>query len=198
MSSVRPLQGWSLPALPAPAPRVVRRVAVVAVAVLLILASLLAVSGRLPFAPRATAPGSRAPELAAARARAVARARTRANAPPASTGNPTPTRVAAATLAGDLFATHSWYVAPPPPPPPAPVAPPPPTAPPFPYAFLGSYAPAGEKAVFFLSRADRVTDARVGDRIDGVYEFESADDGQLVFNYLPLNIRQTVTTGAPQ
>ncbi len=94
-----------------------------------------------------------------------------------------------------LFAMHSWHVipvvpVPPPPPPPAP------TAPPFPYAFLGAYAPDGAPVVYFLSKQDRVIDAHVGDRLDGVYLFESAENGQLVFVYLPLDVRQTLAAGA--
>jgi hypothetical protein len=83
-------------------------------------------------------------------------------------------------------------VPPPAPPPPAPE----PTAPPFPYAFVGSYAPTGDQPVYFLARGDSVIDAHVGDRLDGVYQFESAADGQLVFVYLPLNIRQNLAAGA--
>ena len=33
------------------------------------------------------------------------------------------------------------------------------------------------------------------DRLDGVYQFESAAGGQLVFVYLPLDLRQTLATG---
>jgi hypothetical protein len=110
---------------------------------------------------------------------------------------PSVARVTDASQANDLFGKHSWYVPPPPPPAVAPPPPPPPSAPPFPYAAMGSFAPDGSAPVYFLSRADRVIDVRVGDRIDGVYEFESADKGQLVFNYLPLNIRQSVPLGAP-
>jgi hypothetical protein len=40
-----------------------------------------------------------------------------------------------------------------------------------------------------------VIDARVGDRLDGVYQFESAASGQLVFVYLPLNVRQNLSAG---
>jgi len=115
---------------------------------------------------------------------------------------PVSDRVVAPEYASALFAPHSWYVPPPrrPPPPPAPPVqqppPPAPTAPPLPYAFVGSYASEGGHPVFFLSRGDRVIDARVGDRLDGVYQFESATDGQLVFIYLPLNIRQTIPSGA--
>jgi len=106
-----------------------------------------------------------------------------------------PQRAADSSHAAALFATHSWYVPPPPPPPPAPLPPPPPEAPPFPYTFVGSYTPAGEQPVYFLARADRVIDAHVGDHLDGIYAFESAGAGSLVFNYLPLNIRQTVPIG---
>jgi len=108
-------------------------------------------------------------------------------------------RVVAPTHAAALFAPHSWYVAPPrrPPPPPAQPPPPPePTAPAFPYAFVGSYSPEGSPPVFFLSRGDRVIDAHVGDRLDGVYQLESAADGQLVFVYLPLNVRHHLAAGA--
>jgi len=134
----------------------------------------------------------------AARARPTARD----TAPQAPAGAPSnsmrliPTRSADASHSAALFAGHSWNVPPPPPPPVAPPPPPPPSAPPFPYTFVGSYAPSGGGAVYFLARSDRVVDAHVGDHLDGVYVFESAGPEGLVFNYLPLNIRQTVTTGA--
>jgi hypothetical protein len=41
-----------------------------------------------------------------------------------------------------------------------------------------------------------VVDARVGDRLDGVYQFESAAGGQLVFVYLPLDTRHRLAAGA--
>ena len=107
-------------------------------------------------------------------------------------------RVADASHAEALFASHSWYVAPPPPPPVAPPPPPPPAAPPFPYTFVGAYTSQGDGTVYFLAQGDRVVDAHVGDRLEGVYEFESATAAQLTFNYLPLNIRQLLPTGAPQ
>jgi hypothetical protein len=103
-----------------------------------------------------------------------------------------PERVVASPHASALFAKHSWYVAPPPRPAPPPPPPPEPTAPALPFTFLGSYAPQGDAPVFFLSKSDRVIDAHVGDRIDGVYELESAAGGRLVFVYLPLNIRQNL------
>lgn len=116
--------------------------------------------------------------------------------PRASEARPASDRVVAATHAAALFSQHSWYVAPPPPPPAAPPPPPEPTAPPFPYTLVGSYAPEGDAPVFFLARGDRVIDARVGDKLDGVYRFESAAGGQLVFVYLPLDIHQNLAVGA--
>ena len=97
-----------------------------------------------------------------------------------------------------LFAAHSWYVAPPPPPPAPPPPPVAPSAPPFPYTFVGAYTSEGDGTVYFLAQGDRVIDAHVGDHLDGVYQFESATAGQLTFNYMPLNIRQLLSTGAPQ
>jgi Pilus assembly protein, PilO len=107
-------------------------------------------------------------------------------------------RVASASRSAALFAPRSWYVAPPPPPPtPEPPAPEP-TAPPLPFTFVGSFTPEGHGPVYFLARGDRVIDAHVGDRIDGVYKFESAESGQLVFVYLPLNVRQIIPIGGGQ
>ena len=194
MSSVRLIAAWPLPVVAKASDPRRRRAFAVGAGLLLAagVAGLLATG--IVRLPQASAPSA---ELAAARARAVALASSRAAsaAAPARLRPVTLSRVADASRAGALFATHSWYVPPPPPPPAPPVAPPPPTAPPFPYVFLGSFTPEGEPPVFFLSRADRVIDARVGDRLDGVYEFQSAEGGQLLFNYLPLNIQQSLPGG---
>ena len=104
-------------------------------------------------------------------------------------------RTTDASAAGDLFATHSWYVAPPPPPPPPPAAAVAPTAPPLPFGFVGSYAPQGSDAVYFLVKGDRVYDVKPGDTIDGTYTFDGVDNGQLNFTYKPLMIRQTLSVG---
>jgi hypothetical protein len=63
---------------------------------------------------------------------------------------------------------------------------------------VGSVAPRGEQPVYYLTRGDRMISARVGDRLDGVYQLESAAGGQLVFVYLPLNIRQNLPLGVSQ
>ena len=147
-----------------------------------------AVASEARHAPRRASAPAAPPRSGAAEAQPARAAR--------STSNPAPARVVASTQAAALFAPHSWYVAPPPPPPAPPPPPPEPAAPPFPFTFVGSFAPGGDQPVFFLAHGDRVIDAHVGDRLDGVYQFESAAGGQLVFVYLPLNLRQTLAAGA--
>ena len=82
-----------------------------------------------------------------------------------------------------LFATHSWYVAPPP------------EAPPMPFVYMGSYAPDGAAPVFFLTRGDRVYDVRVGDVLDNTYSVDAFNGTQLLLTYKPLNIQQQLSAG---
>lgn len=201
MSSVPMVRTPGIPPVPR-ARRVSRRAGVVLMTIAglaVVTAYLLAawVPAPAPASPRS---GSAA-ALAAAHARAVELAKAHSAATPLATSvepRRRSSRVADAAWATELFRTHSWYV-PPPPPPPAPPAPePPPSAPPFPYTFVGSFSPEGDLPVYFLARGDRVIDTRVGDHLDGVYAFESATAGQLIFTYLPLNIRQIVAIGVPQ
>ncbi len=178
-------------------PALRRRAALgLALLVLAVLAVLVATGTiGLPGVGSATAvPGRQASPRAAATEAELARAPAQLRAAKA---RPASDRVVAPTHAAALFAQHSWYVLPPAPTPtPAPPPPPPePTAPPFPYTFVGSLTREGHPPVFFLARGDRVIDARVGDRLDGVYQFESGTGGQLVFVYLPLNIRQNLAAG---
>ena len=107
-------------------------------------------------------------------------------------------RVVDQAAAGSLFATHSWYVAPPPPPVTvveAPAPPPKPTAPPLPFTYMGSYAPNGSKPVFFLTQGDRVYDVHIGDTLDNTYTVDAFNNGALTFTYKPLNQQQQLTTG---
>ncbi len=93
-----------------------------------------------------------------------------------------------------IFAGHSWYVAPPP----APVVqliPPKPVAPPLPYSYLGSFVEAGGKPVYYLVRGDRAYDVRVGDTLDGLYKLDAAEKGRLLFTYMPLDERQSLGVG---
>jgi hypothetical protein len=142
--------------------------------------------------------------LVKARAQAVAKARAQARSKAVAVAAPktllSSGRVVESTQAADLFAPHSWYVPPPPPPPPMAqdLPPPGPTAPPLPYTFVGSYTPFGESSTYFLARGDRVIDAHVGDKLDGSLLVEKVEGGQIVFNYLPLNIRQTLPAGVVQ
>jgi hypothetical protein len=98
--------------------------------------------------------------------------------------------------AGALFAPRSWYVAPPPPPPPPPPGPPPPpSAPPLPFSFIGSYAAQGDQVTYFLARGDRIYDVRLGDAVDMDYTLVAIDEGNLIFNFRPMNARQTLAIG---
>ena len=106
-------------------------------------------------------------------------------------------RVAKDSAAADLFAVHSWYVAPPPPPP-APVVytpPPPPTAPPLPFAFMGSFRTDSGSAIYYLTAGDRVYDVKVGDTLDNTYSVDGVKSGQLLLTYMPLKIQQSLAVG---
>ena len=95
----------------------------------------------------------------------------------------------------DLFAPHSWYRAPPP----VivkPAPPPPPMAPAFPYSFFGRYERGGEKPVIILQRGESVYDAHVGDVLDGAWNIDAFDAGHLTVTYIPLQQKQTVSTGS--
>ncbi|MFH1493482.1 MAG: hypothetical protein ABIG70_01625 [Pseudomonadota bacterium] len=95
---------------------------------------------------------------------------------------------------GNVFAATSWYVPPPPPPPAKPAPPPKPTAPPLPFSYLGRYEDAA--LVIMLVKGDRVYTVSVGDVIENTYRVERVSAGMVELTYLPLNIRQTLSTGA--
>ncbi len=101
---------------------------------------------------------------------------------------------------GNAFATRSWQAA-------APasaekpaesntvkptVAAAPATAPTIePIRLLGRYADEGKQAYFLLVDGREVV-AYVGERIDERYNFDSADDGALIFTHLQTRKQQTV------
>lgn len=95
----------------------------------------------------------------------------------------------------NLFAPHSWYVAPPPPPPPPAPQAQQPTAPPLPFTVIGSYAEEGGSTVYFLQQGDRVHDAKTGDVIDGTYAVNGESGGMLMLTYLPLDQQQSLPVG---
>ena len=107
-------------------------------------------------------------------------------------------RTADDKTAGALFASHTWFVPPPPPPPPPPPVagpPPAPVAPPLPFTFIGSYARQGDSATYFIARGDRIYDVKMGDAVDSDYTFVAVDGGNMIFNYNPLNSRQSLALG---
>lgn len=98
---------------------------------------------------------------------------------------------------GNAFSAISWYVPPPPPPPPPPrkpAPPPPPSAPPLPFSFLGRYVEDGV-LIILLVRGDRIYTVREGEVIDNTYRVERLARGRVELVYLPLNIKQTLSTG---
>jgi hypothetical protein len=95
---------------------------------------------------------------------------------------------------GNAFGATSWYVPPPPPPPPKPLPPPPPTAPPLPFSYLGLYQGA-PGLVIMLVKGDHIYTVAVGDVIDNTYRIDAVERGKVEITYLPLNIKQFISTG---
>jgi len=95
---------------------------------------------------------------------------------------------------GNAFSAISWYVPPPPPPPPKYVPPPPPTAPPLPFSYFGRYEEGGTQ-IILLVKGDRIYTVSAGDVIENTYRVEGLAGGRLELTYLPLDIRQTLSTG---
>lgn len=95
---------------------------------------------------------------------------------------------------GNVFSATSWYVPPPPPPPVKPPPPPKPTAPPLPFTYLGRYeeSPA---VIIMLVKGDRIYTVSEGDVIENTYRVERVVAGMVELTYLPLNIKQSISTG---
>lgn len=95
---------------------------------------------------------------------------------------------------GNVFSATSWVVPPPPPPPVKPAPPPPPTAPPLPFTYLGRYeeSPA---VIIMLVKGDRIYTVSEGDVIENTYRIERVAAGMVELTYLPLNIKQSISTG---
>ncbi len=88
----------------------------------------------------------------------------------------------------NVFDATSWYVPPPPPPPPVP------TAPPLPFTYLGRYESA-QSQILILLKGDRIYNVSVGEVIENTYRIEQVAAGTVYITYLPLNIKQTLSTG---
>lgn len=76
----------------------------------------------------------------------------------------------------------------PPPPPPAPVAPS------LPFTFLGRMI-ENDSTVVFLSKQDQSYSVKLNSVLDQNYRVDKIDSNQVVFTYLPLNIKQTLSFG---
>ncbi|EHP42904.1 hypothetical protein OR16_11648 [Cupriavidus basilensis OR16] len=148
-------------------------------------------TGVLPAAPPAPAAGTAQRTQAAASEPAV---RTVAKVAPRE-------RLAALRAplspetAHDPFSVSSWLPPPAPPAPPAPALPPPaPTAPPLPFAYVGALGADVSKEQVFLSNGDRLLIVSLGDVIDGQYRLEAITATGATFTYLPLNVKQVMST----
>jgi hypothetical protein len=95
---------------------------------------------------------------------------------------------------GNVFDVTSWYVPPPPPPPQPVLPPPPPSAPPLPFTYLGRYEDA-PKHLTILVKGERIYTVAEGDVIDDTYRVERIVPGMVELTYLPLNIKQMLSTG---
>lgn len=96
---------------------------------------------------------------------------------------------------GNVFSATSWV--PPPPPPPIQSAPPPaqaPTAPPMPFTYLGRYEDA-PTLLAILVKGERMYTVAEGDVIEDTYRIERVMPGMVELTYLPLNIKQSLSTG---
>lgn len=95
---------------------------------------------------------------------------------------------------GNVFGATSWYVPPPPPPPPPPAPPPVPTAPPMPFTYLGRYEDAPAQQAILL-KGERMYIVAEGDVIEDTYRVEHLTPGMVELTYLPLDIKQSLSTG---
>lgn len=92
----------------------------------------------------------------------------------------------------DIFAVRSWE---PPPVVAEPAAPAAPEAPPLPFRFLGRIVEAERGPAYLLADGARVVVVGVGDSIGKNYRVEKYQNGQLLFRYRPMNLRQTLDVG---
>ena len=112
-------------------------------------------------------------------------------------------RAPAAEAGADLFGRPPASIAPPPPPVEEPrveqveVPAAPPAPPPLPFRYMGQLAEAERKTVF-LAAGDRNLVVGVGDVIDELYRVDEIGADTLMLTYLPLNVQQTLPTGAVQ
>lgn len=93
----------------------------------------------------------------------------------------------------DPFAVRSWE---PSRPPTLPPPPPPPQAPPLPFRFIGKISDREAETAFMLRYGEQVLVVRVGDEVDSTYRVDNFRNGQLEFEYLPLQTKQLLFVGS--
>jgi hypothetical protein len=103
-------------------------------------------------------------------------------------------KVAADPAVRNTFSAISWPFRPPAPAPPPQAGSTAPPAPPMPFSYLGRYEEAG-RLVIMLVRAERIYTVSEGEVIENTYRVERLTRGWLEMTYLPLNIKQTISTG---
>ncbi|THF61769.1 hypothetical protein [Pseudothauera rhizosphaerae] len=65
--------------------------------------------------------------------------------------------------------------------------------PPLPFRLLARIIDTGSgRSTFVFTRDGSVLLARVGDELDGAYRLDAFEHGKLIFQYKPMNIRQTL------
>ena len=98
----------------------------------------------------------------------------------------------------NVFAATSWQAAPVPPsapaPPPEAVAPAAPVAPPLPFRFLGWYGDA-DSHIVMLVKGEQLYLVSAGDTIDDAYRVDSVSGTFVELTYLPLKLKQSLSTG---
>lgn len=99
----------------------------------------------------------------------------------------------------DLFAPHSWYVAPPAPayvpiPATVPHTAPAAVAPPLPFRFIGKLEDSQQLQVF-LQHGEQLYSVRAGDVIDGTYRVDAIQQARMTLTYLPLRTAQFLAVG---
>jgi hypothetical protein len=72
---------------------------------------------------------------------------------------------------------------------------PPPSAPPVPFAYIGRLSEE-DRTTVFLSAGERNLVVKPGDVVDNNYRVEEVTDNAVSLTYLPLNVKQTIPTGA--
>lgn len=98
-----------------------------------------------------------------------------------------PKRASIGEPAGDPFGLRSWAPSAPTTPEAAPATPP--VAPPNPYRVAGKLIQDGFARVF-LSKGDRIHEAKAGEALDGGYRVESVTNEEVVLLYVPLGTRE--------